>query len=155
MPRKRGKKPVPKKPVPPKPVPAEPVRPEPVLIQEDGRLGGPGARPVVHETIPVESEFFIRRTYDNFGRYLQPTFEQWEREFMRVPDHVGTLTRLIKLSFALTAFHMKRGSPIGSHAEERRLASNLSLVATGYRPRGCTPQDEELMKETCRFVGLY
>ena len=91
--------------------------------------------PIRHEKLSPESLATARSTYQDVGRYLYPSFEQWELGFLRDCHPERELRIWTKISIAFNDFLARSGrNPEQvSQDEGKLLISHLTAISGGGR----------------------
>ena len=97
-----------------------------VSFKELSEMVSRSVSPLRHSKLSPELEMQCRETYKSVGKYLQPTFEQWELDFLRNRNPDKELTIWKHIGDALEVWRQKH--PEGN---ARVAVGYLSLIASG------------------------
>ncbi len=88
--------------------------------------------PIRHESLPPKMLKTLKLLYDDVGRYVQPTLEQWELGFMRDTHPEREVTAWCRIAFAWHDFHKRyHGDKRLRDEEEKKLVGALSMISCG------------------------
>jgi len=114
--------------------------------REDKEIGESGAgrpvnlqRPIVRDSLSDEQSESLRTIYSVLSEFLLPTFEQFERDFLR-EEKIDD--RIARWAFIANGFHEFQKNHPDAEGSERKLAmSCLTMLAYGG-PRPKSAPDE-------------
>ena len=88
--------------------------------------------PIRHESLPPKMLKTLGQLYDDVGRYVQPTLEQWELGFMRDTHPEREVRVWCGIAMAWHIFHKRHtGYERLRDEEEKKLVSALSMISCG------------------------
>jgi hypothetical protein len=90
--------------------------------------------PIQHEQLPKLHLDILHWTFRIVGHYIQPTLEQWELGFMRDTEVTKEVALWHRITCAFITYHRRKGLPLRSDKEEKRLLRDLIVLSTG---EGC------------------
>jgi hypothetical protein len=111
-------------------------------------------RPIVqHTSIPPDLQPRIKSIYDAVARYIYPSFERWEFEWLCEMDMDGEIAVWEQIAQAFQIYHEKAMLPIREFDAEQRLVSHLCSLSLGKRPKGLPPQEVAKLLDSMRAAG--